>query len=93
MLCLAANPDRGPVFGVYESTAGSAPDIAGQGIANPVGTILSVGMMFNYSLGIGDAEQRLQLAVDKVLQQGIMTPDLDGNANCESMTTAIIAAL
>ena len=91
--CLAANPDRGPVFGVYESTAGSAPDIAGQGIANPVGTILSVGMMFNYSLGISDAEQRLQLAVDKVLQQGIMTPDLDGNANCESMTTAIIAAL
>ena len=58
--CLAANPDSGMVFGIYESTAGSAPDIAGLGIANPIGMILSVGMMFHYSFGLPDISMRVE---------------------------------
>lgn len=91
--CLAANPANGNVFGMYESTAGSAPDIAGLGIANPVGTILSVGMMLRYSFGVEEAEARLMSAVNKVLESGITTPDLGGSATSESMTDAILAEL
>lgn len=91
--CLAANPDTGLVFGMYESTAGSAPDIAGQGVANPVGTILAVGMMFTYSFGIPELEARIEAAIDDALTQGIMTPDLGGTATGEEMTDAILAGL
>ncbi|SLN72539.1 3-isopropylmalate dehydrogenase [Falsiruegeria litorea R37] len=90
---LSANPDQGQVFGMYESTAGSAPDIVGQGIANPVGTILSVGMMFTYSFGLPRIEQRIEAAVDAVLTQGVMTPDLGGAANTVEMTDAILEML
>lgn len=91
--CLAANPGNGPVFGMYESTAGSAPDIAGQGIANPVGTILSVGMMFRYSFGLPHAEKQIETAVEQVLAQGITTPDLGGTATSRQMTDAILSRL
>ncbi len=91
--CLAANPDDGPAFGMYESTAGSAPDIAGQGIANPVGTILSVGMMFNYSLGVPDCQAALERAVEATLKDGIITPDLGGTATGSQMTDAILERL
>ena len=91
--CLSANPDGGPVFGMYESTAGSAPDIAGQGIANPVGTILSVGMMFTYSFGLPDYEPLIERAVMDTLQAGIMTPDLGGKATSRIMTDAILDRL
>ena len=91
--CLSANPDAGAVFGMYESTAGSAPDIAGQGIANPVGTILSVGMMFTYSLGVPGVEAQIEAAVDQVLQAGVMTPDLGGTATSTTMTDAILERL
>ena len=91
--CLSANPDGGPVFGMYESTAGSAPDIAGQGVANPVGTILSVGMMFTYSFGLPDYEPLIERAVMDTLQAGIMTPDLGGKATSRTMTDAILARL
>ncbi|MBO9449928.1 3-isopropylmalate dehydrogenase [Tropicibacter sp. R16_0] len=88
--CLSDNPNQGPVFGMYESTAGSAPDIAGQGIANPVGTILSVGMMFNYSFGLPEFEPQLEAAVSGVLASGILTPDLGGTATGAEMTDAIL---
>ncbi len=90
---LSASPARGPVFGMYESTAGSAPDIAGQGIANPVGTILSVGMMFKYSFGLPDPENHLHRAVSATLRDGIMTPDLGGPATGAEMTGAILDRL
>jgi 3-isopropylmalate dehydrogenase len=90
---LAANPGTGLVFGMYESTAGSAPDIAGQGIANPVGTSLSVGMMFTYSFGLPEVETLLETAVAATLRDGILTPDLGGAASGAEMTRAILERL
>jgi len=91
--CLAGPPENGSVFGIFESTAGSAPDIAGKGIANPVGTILSVGMMFTYSFGVPDYEAELERAVEAALKDGIMTPDLGGTAMGAEMTDAILERL
>lgn len=90
---LAANPATGSVFGIYESTAGSAPDIAEQGIANPVGTLLSVGMMFTYSFGQPKFEHQLETAVSQTLRDGILTPDLGGTATGSQMTRAILERL
>jgi 3-isopropylmalate dehydrogenase len=62
--------------GVYEPVHGSAPDIAGQGIANPIGTILSVGMLLRHSLGLHDEAVAVEQAVDRVLDAGARTADL-----------------
>ena len=91
--CLAANPDTGMVFGIYESTAGSAPDIAGLGIANPIGMILSVGMMFHYSFGLPDISMRVERAVQDVVNAGTLTPDLGGTATSAQLTNSILDRL
>jgi 3-isopropylmalate dehydrogenase len=62
--------------GLYEPSHGSAPDIAGKGIANPLATILSAAMMLRFSLNKEDAAQRIENAVQKVLAQGLRTPDI-----------------
>ncbi len=62
--------------GMYEPIHGSAPDIAGQGVANPLAAILSVAMMLRYSLGNPAAAERIESAVGKVLDQGLRTPDI-----------------
>jgi 3-isopropylmalate dehydrogenase len=62
--------------GLYEPSHGSAPDIAGQGIANPLATILSAAMMLRFSLNQEDAAQRIEAAVQKVLDQGLRTTDI-----------------
>jgi 3-isopropylmalate dehydrogenase len=62
--------------GMYEPIHGSAPDIAGQGIANPLATILSVAMMLRYSLNEPASATRLEKAVGTVLDQGLRTPDI-----------------
>ncbi|RMX09130.1 3-isopropylmalate dehydrogenase [Vandammella animalimorsus] len=62
--------------GLYEPSHGSAPDIAGQGIANPLATILSAAMMLRYSLGQPEAAERIEAAVRKVLASGLRTPDI-----------------
>jgi 3-isopropylmalate dehydrogenase len=62
--------------GLYEPVHGSAPDIAGQGIANPLATILSVGMMFRYTFGAADVASRIDRAVQRVLEQGLRTRDI-----------------
>jgi 3-isopropylmalate dehydrogenase len=62
--------------GMYEPCHGSAPDIAGQGIANPLATILSVAMMLRYSLGAPEAANTIEAAVSKVLDQGWRTADI-----------------
>lgn len=62
--------------GMYEPIHGSAPDIAGQGVANPLATILSVAMMLRYSLDESAMADRIEQAVDKVLDQGLRTPDI-----------------
>ena len=61
---------------MYEPIHGSAPDIAGQGIANPLATILSVAMMLRYSLNQDAAADAVERAVDEVLEAGYRTPDL-----------------
>ena len=62
--------------GLYEPSHGSAPDIAGKGIANPLATILSAAMMLRFSLGQEEAAQRIEAAVQKVLSQGLRTADI-----------------
>ncbi|MBP9524651.1 MAG: 3-isopropylmalate dehydrogenase [Ottowia sp.] len=69
--------------GLYEPSHGSAPDIAGKGVANPVATILSAAMMLRFSLNQPEAADRIEAAVKKVLAQGLRTPDIysDGKAH------------
>lgn len=63
-------------LGVYEPVHGSAPDIAGKGVANPIGTILSVGLMLRHSLDLHDEAAAVEHAVDRVLEDGYRTQDL-----------------
>ena len=68
----------GDSTGMYEPIHGSAPDIAGQGIANPLGTIYSVAMMLRYSLDQDAAADAIEAAIYRVLEKGYRTPDLCG---------------
>ena len=83
--------------GMYEPIHGSAPDIAGQGVANPLATILSVAMMLRYSLDEAAMAERIEAAVNKVLDDGLRTPDIMSEGmtevNCEAMGDAVLAAL
>ncbi|MFT5726783.1 MAG: 3-isopropylmalate dehydrogenase [Desulforhopalus sp.] len=74
-------------FGLYEPAGGSAPDIAGQGIANPIAEILSAAMMLRYSFGLDDAAAAIENAVAATLDKGILTADLTGGKS-EPVTTA-----
>ncbi len=74
MLPSASLGDDGP--GMYEPVHGSAPDIAGKGIANPLATFLSVAMMLRHGLDRGDDAGAVEAAVDSVLERGLRTPDL-----------------
>ena len=83
--------------GLYEPIHGSAPDIAGQGIANPLATILSVAMMLRYSLDEMAAADAIEKAVEKVLDDGLRTPDIY-TEGCRKIGTvemgdAVVAAL
>ena len=84
----------GELTSLYEPIHGSAPDIAGKGIANPVGTILSAAMLFRYSLKEEQAAVAIEQAVDKALNQGWRTADLwhEGlkKADTDTMTQAVI---
>ena len=79
--------------GLYEPIHGSAPDIAGQGKANPLATILSAAMMLRYSLGFPDEADRIEMAVAGALAGGARSPDLGGTMTTKQMGDAVIAAL
>ncbi|MBY5942915.1 3-isopropylmalate dehydrogenase [Halomonas sp. DP5N14-9] len=83
--------------GMYEPCHGSAPDIAGQGIANPLATILSVAMMLRYSLNEPAMAERIEAAVGKVLDQGLRTADIaypgTRQVSTSEMGDAVLAAL
>ena len=83
--------------GLYEPSHGSAPDIAGKGIANPLATILSAAMMLRYSLGLPAQADRIEAAVQQVLSQGLRTADIytEGTkkASTVEMGNAVVAAL
>jgi 3-isopropylmalate dehydrogenase len=80
-------------FGLYEPIHGSAPDIAGQGVANPLGTILSAAMMLRSSLGRADAADAIEAAVDAAVDAGARTPDLGGSATTNEVTDEVIERL
>jgi 3-isopropylmalate dehydrogenase len=72
-------------FGMYEPSGGSAPDIAGKGIANPIAQILSTGMMLRYSFGMEDAARSIDDAVAKVLENGLRTCDIFNHRDGETL--------
>lgn len=83
--------------GLYEPSHGSAPDIAGKDLANPLATILSAAMMLRFSLGQEEAANRIEAAVQKVLAQGLRTPDIYSAGTTKvgtvQMGDAVVAAL
>ncbi|MCW1384018.1 3-isopropylmalate dehydrogenase [Novosphingobium sp. KCTC 2891] len=80
-------------FGLYEPIHGSAPDIAGQGLANPMATILSAAMLLRHSLGQDAAADRVEAAVAKALEDGVLGRDLGGNANTTEIGDAVLERL
>src|SRR5512134_279698 len=95
MLPSASLNERGQ--GLYEPSHGSAPDIAGKGIANPLATILSAAMMLRYSLDRAEQAERIEAAVRKVLAQGLRTADIAAagaaTIGTVAMGDAVVAAL
>ena len=92
-------PGQKPPPGLYEPIHGSAPDIAGQGIANPIGTILSAAMMLRYSLGLEKYAQAVEAAVRKVLDAkttggfGMRTKDLKGESTTTDVGDKVVQVL
>jgi 3-isopropylmalate dehydrogenase len=94
MLPSASLAQSGP--GLYEPIHGSAPDIAGQGSANPCGTILSAAMLLRHSLGLEDEARAVEQAVQDTLVRGIGTPDVVGRERAvttQQVAAAVAAAL
>ena len=87
----ASHSENGP--SLYEPIHGSAPDIAGQGIANPISMILSVAMMLRDSFGRYEDAERIEHAVEETLASGILTRDIGGQASTREITEAIIERL
>jgi 3-isopropylmalate dehydrogenase len=84
---------QGKPRGLYEPIHGSAPDIAGKGIANPVGAILSAAMLLRYSLGLEDEARAIEEAVRSALADGCRTPDLGGALTTSAMLDEIISRM
>ncbi|WP_136589141.1 isocitrate/isopropylmalate dehydrogenase family protein [Salinigranum halophilum] len=91
-LGLLPSANLGPTRGLFEPVHGSAPDIAGEGIANPSATILSAAMLLE-SLGHHEESQAVHTAVEDVLADGPRTPDLGGDASTEDVTAAVVDRL
>lgn len=91
-LGLLPSANVGAANGLFEPVHGSAPDIAGEGVANPSAMVLSAALMLEH-LGYGDDADRVREAVESVLESGPTTPDLGGDATTETMAEAIIARL
>ncbi len=79
--------------GLYEPIHGSAPDIAGKGLANPLGTILSAALLLRHSLGLEAEAQAIEAAVDAVIERGVLTRDLGGSANTQEVAAAVLNEL
>jgi methanogen homoisocitrate dehydrogenase len=89
-LCASANV--GETCALFEPIHGSAPDIAGKGIANPIGAIRSAAMMMEW-LGDGETARRIEKAADQALDRGMRTPDLGGSCRTLDVTAAIVENL
>ncbi len=75
---------------IYEPVHGSAPEISGRGIANPMGAILSVAMMYEFSFGRPDLSRAIERAVELTLDEGFLTPDVGGTDTTASVTARVI---
>jgi 3-isopropylmalate dehydrogenase len=88
---------RNAVRGLYEPSHGSAPDIAGQKKANPIGAVLSAAFMLQYSFGLAEEAAAINAAVEGAIAEGLRTPDITGSGghtvSTQEMTDAIIAGL
>jgi len=91
LLPSASLGDGGP--GLYEPIHGSAPDIAGRGIANPCGTILSVALMLRHSFGLDAAAREIESAVDAAIAAGVRTPDIAAGGPAADTRTATAAVI
>ena len=97
LLASASLGSGGP--GMYEPVHGSAPDIAGKGIANPLATFGSIALMLRHSLGMEEVAATVESAVDRVLERGFRTPDLasglaeETQVGTAAMTQAVIDEL
>ena len=91
MLPSASIGAKGP--GLYEPIHGSAPDIAGKGIANPIGTILSAAMLLRHSLGLAAEAAAIEAAVDRTITEGARTADLGGTLSTREMAIEILKRL
>ncbi|MEN9535882.1 MAG: 3-isopropylmalate dehydrogenase [Verrucomicrobiota bacterium] len=96
---LGRQGDNGLYFGMYEPSGGSAPDIAGQGIANPIAQVLSLAMLLRFSLGENSAAEAIENAVAKTIADGFRTGDIatgrerETKVGTEAMIDAILARL
>jgi isocitrate/isopropylmalate dehydrogenase len=91
-LGLAPSANVGEAFTLAEPVHGSAPDIAGRGIANPVAAILSAALLLR-ALGEPAHASAIEQAVRSTLEQGIVTPDLGGDSSTDEVTAAIVAEM
>jgi 3-isopropylmalate dehydrogenase len=91
MLPSASLGGDGP--GLFEPVHGTAPDIAGQGIANPLGMILSAALLLRHGLGREDEAAAVESAVDRALAGGVRPRDLGGNATTAETTEAVLREL
>lgn len=90
---MTAGANIGEDAAMFEAVHGSAPDIAGQGIANPTALLLSGVMMLRH-LGMDDAAERIRLAVEETIREGdSLTPDLGGSGTTASYTDAVVRRL
>ncbi len=88
-----AGPGKSRSAGLYEPIHGSAPDIAGKGIANPVGTILSSALLLRHSLGLEAEAASIEQAVERAISEGARTMDVGGKLNTRQMADEIISRL
>jgi 3-isopropylmalate dehydrogenase len=79
--------------GLFEPVHGSAPDIAGRGIANPLAMFLSAALMLRHGLGLSEQALAVESAVERALDEGLRTPDLGGDASTATATRAVLAHL
>jgi 3-isopropylmalate dehydrogenase len=91
MVPSASFSDDGPAM--YEPAHGSAPDIAGRGVANPCAAILSAALLLRHTLDDEAGATAIEKAVDDVLEAGILTPDLGGAASTDDVTQAVLNVL
>ncbi|MEO1249630.1 MAG: isocitrate/isopropylmalate family dehydrogenase, partial [Pseudomonadota bacterium] len=87
---LGATDATGGRKALYEPVHGSAPDIAGQGIANPLATILSFAMMLRYSFDLGSEADLIEKSAAKILETGARTADIGGTLSTEQMGSALL---